>query len=293
MKRKIAICGSMSAVEKMKEVMQKLLGMGHEVKMPELRVETQDGKKSCRQRWEDEGKPFDAKHELWSQKDAAIRNHLQVIDWSDCILVVNEEKRGIPGYIGINTIIEMAYARRFFKQVYVLNPLPELEDRYEEIAGTLPFILHGRLELIQEKICNNTSVGVVVVSPEKKILCMYRIAKPEGWACPAGHVDPGETSIVGAASRELQEEVNLSLPDNRFSLLWEGSLKNQCSRMHGSHHYWWVYKVEVTRSEMKSINNNEPDKCKKLEWFTVDNLPFHQTFDPAWQMIWQEVPMCR
>lgn len=39
-----------------------------------------------------------------------IREHFRNIDRSDAILVINYEKKGVPGYVGGNTFLEMGHA---------------------------------------------------------------------------------------------------------------------------------------------------------------------------------------
>src|SRR5258708_800280 len=58
------------------------------------------------------------------------------------------------------------------------------------------------------EICNHTSVGMIVFNAQHHLLLIERRKYPSGYACPAGHVDNGET-YEQAALRELHEEVGL------------------------------------------------------------------------------------
>lgn len=74
-----------------------------------------------------------------------IREHFRKIEQSDAILILNYEKKGIPGYIGGNTFLEMGYAFGLGKKVYLLNEIPEL-DYKTEMAAIQPIILNGNIE---------------------------------------------------------------------------------------------------------------------------------------------------
>ncbi len=68
---------------------------------------------------------------------------------SDCVLIVNQEKRGVKNYIGGNTFLEMGYAFALGKPIFVLNPLPEL-PYITEMNGMQPVIINGNLTKIKE-----------------------------------------------------------------------------------------------------------------------------------------------
>lgn len=76
-----------------------------------------------------------------------IREHFKRIEQSDAILILNYEKKGIPGYIGGNTFLEMGYAFGLGKTVYLLNEIPEM-DYKTEMAAIQPTVLHGDLSKI-------------------------------------------------------------------------------------------------------------------------------------------------
>lgn len=89
---KITICGSMAHKLRMKELADELEKREYIVETPDIeegRVRTElDKDIKLKQRYIDE--------------------HFAKIDTSEAILVVNEAKKGINGYIGGNTLIEMA-----------------------------------------------------------------------------------------------------------------------------------------------------------------------------------------
>lgn len=57
------------------------------------------------------------------------------INESDAILVINETKHGIHGYVGANALIEIGMAFAFHKQIYLLNPYDDLQPNAIELAG--------------------------------------------------------------------------------------------------------------------------------------------------------------
>lgn len=76
-----------------------------------------------------------------------IHEHFKKIEKADAILILNYEKNGIAGYIGGNTFLEMGYAFGLGKQVYLLNPIPQM-DYYTEMVAIQPVILHGDLNML-------------------------------------------------------------------------------------------------------------------------------------------------
>lgn len=76
-----------------------------------------------------------------------IKLYYELIKQYDIVLVVNEEKNGVPNYIGANTFLEMGFAHVLGKHLYVLNPVPECSYR-EEIDAMSPLILNGDLSLL-------------------------------------------------------------------------------------------------------------------------------------------------
>ena len=74
-----------------------------------------------------------------------IREHFKKIEQADAILILNYEKKGIAGYIGGNTFLEMGYAFGLDKKVYLLHPIPEM-DYKTEMYAIQPIILDGDLD---------------------------------------------------------------------------------------------------------------------------------------------------
>ncbi len=98
-------------------------------------------------------------------KRGFIDEHFAKIDTSDAILVINDDKNGIANYIGGNTLIEIAYAYAQGLEVFVLNPIPEV-NYGDEIRGMHPIVLNGRLEAIDEYM---QTLPVLAVSSESPV----------------------------------------------------------------------------------------------------------------------------
>jgi hypothetical protein len=151
---KITICGSIGFYKEMEDARDELVKLGHKVKIPELALEVPKefggGKKVYFGRYiEDNGgmDAFPAGHEIWNMKEGAIKDHFEKIDWADAILVINHEKRGIKGYIGGNTLIEIGVAFYQKKPIYILNPVSSELSYKQEILGMKPIVLDGILSL--------------------------------------------------------------------------------------------------------------------------------------------------
>lgn len=76
-----------------------------------------------------------------------IREHFKKIEQAEAILILNYEKKGIPGYIGGNTFLEMGYAFGLSKKIYLLHPIPDMDYKTEMFA-IQPVILDGDLKKI-------------------------------------------------------------------------------------------------------------------------------------------------
>lgn len=133
---KIIICGSISAAEEIIKVRYELQQRGHVVEIPEgvkkdeLRNRTNV---SSSEKANDKIK-FDL-----------IRRYFEKIKQHDAVLIVNPERKGIKGYIGGNTLIEMAFAHVLGKKLFVLYPLPEMSYTSEMLAMQ-PLLLNGDLK---------------------------------------------------------------------------------------------------------------------------------------------------
>ena len=129
----IALCGSMKHSDRMVEVGRALERQGMKVYLPNI------------------GESSD--YDLFTEKQATehkarmIRAHREKIKQSDVVLVVNESLKGIDGYIGANTFLEMGFAYALEKKIYIINPLPN-QPNIVELRGLQPAVLNGDLALL-------------------------------------------------------------------------------------------------------------------------------------------------
>lgn len=64
------------------------------------------------------------------------------------MVIANYEKRGVEGYIGGNTLMEMGVALYARKPIYLLNPVSSELSYKAEILGMQPILLDGDLHQI-------------------------------------------------------------------------------------------------------------------------------------------------
>ncbi len=134
---KITICGSIKFMDEMIKVQKKLEKIGFKVYMP-IKAKGVDY-------WaEDNTERVKAK-----KKFGFINEHMDRIEKSDAILVVNITKGKIKNYIGANTFLEMGFAHYRKKKIYVLNQLPNQKYIIDELLTFDPIILNGKLNLIK------------------------------------------------------------------------------------------------------------------------------------------------
>ncbi|MFA7216671.1 MAG: hypothetical protein WC095_01665 [Candidatus Paceibacterota bacterium] len=153
---KITICGSIAFYSEMENAMKVLESLGHEVKIPRLALEVPKemggGNKVYFGKYiEDNGgiDAFPVGHEIWDMKHGAINDHFEKIGWAEGVLIVNPEKRGIAGYVGGNTLIEIGLAFFQKKPIYILNDVSSEISYKQEILGMKPVILNGDLSMIK------------------------------------------------------------------------------------------------------------------------------------------------
>ena len=121
---------------------------GHEGQMPPLEVPDKNGNMiPVIKYWEIRKSAGETEAWVWDLKEKSIRNHFEKIMWADAILVLNYGKKDTENYIGANTFLEMGIAFHERKQIYLLNPIPEVSNK-EEILGMKPIVINGDLSLL-------------------------------------------------------------------------------------------------------------------------------------------------
>ncbi len=128
----------MSAHKEMSEVQTVLLSNGHEVEMPSL--------DNIENELDANGNTVETAQ--IKIKDDLIRGYFNKIKESDAVLAVNVDKKGIPGYIGANTFLEIGFGHALNKKVYILNQYPDDLPYSDELNAMQPIILNGELSKI-------------------------------------------------------------------------------------------------------------------------------------------------
>lgn len=114
----------------------------------------------------------------------------------------------------------------------------------------------------------------IIVECNGKYLLMDRINPPPGFACPAGHIDEGESPEI-ASTRELKEETGI-IKDKLEFICEEEVPWNYCKSTYV--HYWYLYRTSVDSEEIIV----DKDEAKTMKWFTIEeikNLQLEEVWD--------------
>lgn len=139
MAKVITICSSAAFYKHVTEIMDQLKDKGYDVIIPKTALimrERNDFDVSHYKTWLKDASKKDKKKEL-------MDNHFKEVEKADAVLIVNDEKHGIKGYIGGNVLMEIALAYWLKKKIFVLNTVDENHSVYEEILGIDAVQLHG------------------------------------------------------------------------------------------------------------------------------------------------------
>ena len=128
----------------------------------------------------------------------------------------------------------------------------------------------------------------MIVHCQRKILMVDRRVGTLGRACPAGHLDNGETA-ARCATRELFEETGLllHLPMNCRPVLHVNVLGNGCGRG-AEDHEWSVFRAELGPTAFPYVELREPTKHCGIGWFTPAELEGMEV-EPVWRLFLQEL----
>lgn len=129
----------MQFTEKMLEVRDKLVNLGHEAFVTDL-YKSLVGKS-------DEEKEKIKLHQKY--KMDAIREFWRMMQGADAVLVLNYDKGGVQNYIGGNTLMEIGFAHVLNQKIFLLNPIPEIPYYKTEIEAVKPVIINGDFSLIR------------------------------------------------------------------------------------------------------------------------------------------------
>lgn len=125
-----------------------------------------------------------------------------------------------------------------------------------------------------QKETGHKSAGAIIRNEIGEILMLERIFEPLGWACPAGHINKGETPEE-AMIREIKEEVNLDVKGHKL-LVHEFIPWNNCRR--GKGHDWFLFEVTVWEGEPKRAEREAND----MKWVAPEDLEKY-TLEKIWE----------
>lgn len=131
----------MAFAKEMLETKKKLEEMGHSVGLPyetELHLEKPDF-------------VDDLSNNLqYCIDNDVMRKGFDEIAKADAVLVLNHSRKGISGYIGTSTLMEIAIAYYLHKKIFLLNHVPHFDEvRWaHEIAIMRPTIIDGDLSRV-------------------------------------------------------------------------------------------------------------------------------------------------
>ncbi len=116
------------------------------------------------------------------------------------------------------------------------------------------------------------AVGVVIVSPYKKVLMIKRGKAPakDTWSVPGGTIELGET-IFDAAKREVMEETGIKCTPYHVFDAVDAIYRDKDGRIR--FHYVIVYVVARAREEMPLAR----DDAKEAKWMTSNEIETVQT----------------
>ncbi len=135
---RIGVIGSMQYTEKMLELREQLIKIGHDAFITSL-ADPFVGKT-------DEEKE---KIKIHQKKNLdAIREFWRLMQGADAVLVANFDKHGIKNYIGGNTLMEIGFAHVLNQKIFLMNPIPDIPYYKTEIEAVKPIIINGDLTKI-------------------------------------------------------------------------------------------------------------------------------------------------
>lgn len=140
----ITLCSSASFYKDILKIEKELKDLGFKVKIP-LTARKMDKSGNFKV---ESYKTWFKNPKDYNRKNFLMKNHFKKIINSDAILVINNKKKGINGYVGANGLMEMGLAFHYKKPIYLLN---KIEDDFwftEEILGMFPTFLNGKIENI-------------------------------------------------------------------------------------------------------------------------------------------------
>lgn len=139
---KIIICSSIDFTDKIIEVKKELETLGHQVHIPFTSNRILNGEFTLEDFRKEKQEYGDGSFR--KIQDDVIKKYFKLIREHDLVLIINEEKKGIKGYIGGNTFLEMGFAHVQDKPLYLYNDIPKM-PYYDELIAMSPTVINGDL----------------------------------------------------------------------------------------------------------------------------------------------------
>lgn len=137
---KIMIVGSTVFAKEMLEVKEQLQALGHKVETPS-NLEEHVADPTLRDN-------LALDKELVSGKNV-MHVGFERVEWSDAVLVLNYDHKGIEGYIGASALMEIGVAGYLRKKIFVLNPIASDQRYTHEIDVLGGQLIDGDLSKIR------------------------------------------------------------------------------------------------------------------------------------------------
>jgi hypothetical protein len=147
-KKIITLCSSVAFYGKTLEISKQLRKMGYTVVTPNGVLKRSKDTRFASDAFK---KNFESQN-AFKMKSYLMKDHFRKIHNTDAVLVVNEAKKSMTGYIGPNVLMEMAITFDHKKMLFILNKPSKNLALYEEVMGLSPIILEGNLESIKKRI---------------------------------------------------------------------------------------------------------------------------------------------
>lgn len=140
----ITICSSASFYREVLEIEKQIKKLGYKVEVPQTAKKMEKNNNFN----VDYYKTWFKNKEDYKKKTKLMNDHFKKVVEGDAILVVNNEKNGIKGYIGGNALMEMTLAHYFKKKIFIWNDIANGSSFEEEIKGLNPVFIHQDLSKI-------------------------------------------------------------------------------------------------------------------------------------------------
>lgn len=143
----ITMCSSASFYKEVLEIEKQLKKLGFKVKIPKTaNIMNKNGNFNVA-----DYKTWYADKNDYHKKTALMDAHFRKVMEADAILVVNNEKNGIPGYIGGNALMEMTLAYHYKKPIFLWNDVTSKLSIEEEVRGLNSIVIDQDLTKIKIK----------------------------------------------------------------------------------------------------------------------------------------------